>query len=62
MRVNQGKNEIWLLFKDRPINKYVGQQVLPRVSLILLFMGVQWNLGYTSKSGLKNSDVELRAT
>jgi len=23
---------------------------------------VQWNLGYTSKSGLKNSDIELRET
>ena len=26
------------------------------------FAKIQWNLGYTSESGLKNLDVELRGT
>jgi len=31
-------------------------------SLLSSAIQIQWNLGYTSKSGLKNLDVELRGT
>jgi len=35
--------------------------LLPKKNVIKTHI-IQWNLGYTSKSGLKSLDVELRGT
>ena len=37
-------------------------QVNRRCQLTKFTLDIQWNLDYTSKSGLKNLDVELRET